>query len=100
MQPESQPLSWLPPEGLRNVNAAMVIAVLWMVAATVLSLFPVGSTPGFCAAVCIVLLIAAFAGYGSPGIRGRVKLTRPTVLTAPARPVARSWGPPTTANPA
>jgi hypothetical protein len=52
-----------------------MIAMLWIAATAVLSLFPRGSTPGFAAAVCLVLLVAIFAGYGSPGIRRQVKLT-------------------------
>jgi hypothetical protein len=52
-----------------------MIALLCVAAAAVLSLFPLGSKPGFAAAVCVVLLVAIFVSYGSPGTRTRIKLT-------------------------
>ena len=63
------------PEGPQTIKAFVMIALLCMAAAAVLSLFPRGSKPGFAAAVCIVLLVAIFVSYGSPGTRRRVKLT-------------------------
>ena len=63
------------PEGPQTIKAFVIIALLCMAAAAVLSLFPRGSKPGFAAAVCIVLLVAIFVSYGSPGTRRRVKLT-------------------------
>src|SRR3984893_9858035 len=65
----------MPPEGPQTIKAFVMIALLCMAAAAVLSLFPRGSKPGFAAAVCMVLLVAIFVSYGSPGTRERVKLT-------------------------
>src|SRR6202035_5501784 len=72
----------MPPEGPQTIKAFVMIALLCMAAAAVLSLFPRGSKPGFAAAVCMVLLVAIFVSYGSPGTRERVKLTDLSLMWA------------------
>jgi hypothetical protein len=82
----------MPPEGPQTIKAFVMIALLCMAAAAVLSLFPRGSKPGFAAAVCIVLLVAIFVSYGSPGTRRRVKLTDLSLMWAQWLQAAyKSW---------